>query len=129
VNAWFPRRQFLTGLAAIEASALVHRAAAQTPNSPVIDCHHHFLSPASTSKRLPRKKADTAQSTNIIQMEGLKAVVDPSHIVFGTDFPFNDATRHLAGLEKCGFTSAELQAIRWDNALKLFHDLSCSGGL
>jgi 6-methylsalicylate decarboxylase len=69
---------------------------------------------------LKRFYYDTAQSTNIIQMQGLKAVVDTSHIVFGTDFPFNDAPRHLAGLEKCGFTAAELQGIRRDNALKLF---------
>ena len=69
---------------------------------------------------LKRFYYDTAQSTNIIQMQGLKTVVDSSHILFGTDFPFNNATRHLAGLDKCGFTAAELQGIRRDNALKLF---------
>lgn len=62
---------------------------------------------------------DTAQSTNPIQMQGLKTIVGASQIVFGTDYPFNTAGRHLTGLAKCGFTADELHGIQRDNAVRI----------
>jgi len=63
---------------------------------------------------------DAAQSTNPVQMQGLKLIAGAQQIVFGTDYPFGSAARHLTGLEKCGFTAAELTGIRRDNAIRLF---------
>jgi len=40
------RRTFLKGAAAAAAGGFTGRAAGQTQNARVIDCHHHFLSPA-----------------------------------------------------------------------------------
>jgi predicted TIM-barrel fold metal-dependent hydrolase len=46
-------------------------------------------------------------------------VVGASQIVFGTDYPFNTAGRHITGLAKCGFTAEELRGIHRENAVKI----------
>ncbi len=82
----------------------------------------NLAKPAEPNSRLYHLKRfyyDTAQSTNPIQMQGLKTIVGASQIVFGTDYPFNTAGRHLIGLSKCGFSAEELRAIQRDNALKI----------
>ena len=76
--------------------------------------------PNSRLYHLRRFYYDTAQSTNPVQMQGLKLIAGVPQIVFGTDYPFGSAAKHLQGLEKCGFTAAELQGIRRANALRLF---------
>jgi predicted TIM-barrel fold metal-dependent hydrolase len=76
--------------------------------------------PNSRLYHLRRFYYDTAQSTNPVQMQGLKLIAGAQQIVFGTDYPFGSAAKHLQGLEKCGFTTAELEAIRRTNALRLF---------
>jgi predicted TIM-barrel fold metal-dependent hydrolase len=99
--------------------ALVERFAIGGPDN----TNDNLAAPAERNSRLfhlRRFYYDTAQSTNIVQMQGIKAVAGAGHIVFGTDSPFNNAPRHLAGLQKCGFSAAELEGIRRDNALKLF---------
>lgn len=75
--------------------------------------------PNSRLYHLRRFYYDTAQSTNPIQMQGLKTVVGASQIVFGTDYPFNTAGRHLIGLAKCGFSPDELRGIQRENAVKI----------
>jgi len=40
------RRTFLKGMAVAGAGTFLERGIAQAPNARVIDCHHHFLSPA-----------------------------------------------------------------------------------
>jgi 6-methylsalicylate decarboxylase len=62
---------------------------------------------------------DTAQSANPAAMEPLRYVAPVSQILFGTDFPFRTADKHVKGLRECGFTEGELQAIERDNALGL----------
>ena len=63
---------------------------------------------------------DTAQSTNIVQMQGLKIVAGAGQIVYGTDYPFCSLAKHVAGLRECGFSPAELEGVYRENALKLF---------
>ena len=75
--------------------------------------------PNSRLSHLRRFYYDTAQSTNPVQMQGLTLIVGASQIVFGTDYPFGSAAKHLAGLEKCGFTAAELRGIYRENAGRL----------
>jgi hypothetical protein len=54
----------------------------------------------------------------------LRALIDPSHILLGTDFPFmpeQTTVETLEGLVAFGdFDDADLDGIRRDNALTLF---------
>lgn len=74
--------------------------------------------PNSRLYHLRRFYYDTAQSVNVVQMQGLKTIAGASQIVFGTDFPFVTAARTLAGLQKCGFSPDEVRNIQRENALK-----------
>jgi predicted TIM-barrel fold metal-dependent hydrolase len=67
---------------------------------------------------LRRFHYDTAGSANIVQMTALKLLVGASQIVIGTDYPFGTVGAIVRGLQKCGFTAAELQGIYRDNAVK-----------
>ncbi|MBI4465316.1 MAG: amidohydrolase, partial [Acidobacteria bacterium] len=62
---------------------------------------------------------DTAQSTNPVQMQALKAVAGAPQIVFGADFPFSTLVNHVQGLQKCGFSAAELRGIDRENLLRI----------
>ena len=79
--------------------------------------------PNSRLYHLRRFYYDTAQSVNVVQMQGLKTIAGSSQIVFGTDFPFVTAGRTMAGLDKCGFSPEELRGIERENALKLLPNL------
>ena len=82
----------------------------------------NLAKPAQLNSRLYHLRRfyyDTAQSTNSVQMQGLKTVVGASQIVFGTDYPFNTAGRHITGLAKCGFSAEELRGIHRENAAKI----------
>jgi len=79
--------------------------------------------PNSMLYHLRRFYYDTAQSTNVVQMQGLKTIVGASQIVYGDDYPFgaeDAASRHLHGLKHCGFSEPELQGIYRENAFNLF---------
>jgi predicted TIM-barrel fold metal-dependent hydrolase len=79
--------------------------------------------PAEPKSKLARLRDfyyDTAQATNPASMAALKKVIDPSHIVFGTDYPYTTMADHVKGLRECGvFTADELRAIDRDNAIRL----------
>jgi predicted TIM-barrel fold metal-dependent hydrolase len=76
--------------------------------------------PGSRLSHLRRFYYDTAMSTNAPQMQGLKAIVGASQIVFGTDYPFGaDAAKHMQGLRTCGLSAEELRAITRDNTLSI----------
>jgi 6-methylsalicylate decarboxylase len=63
---------------------------------------------------------DTAMSTNVVQMQALKTIAGVSQILFGTDYPFGgDAAKHQQGLQKCGFSGEEIQAVERENARRL----------
>ncbi len=77
--------------------------------------------PNSRLYHLRRFYYDTAQSPNIVQMEGLKTIVGVKQIVFGSDYPMGAGPgKHLAGLQKAGFTPEELRAVHRENALRIF---------
>jgi predicted TIM-barrel fold metal-dependent hydrolase len=68
---------------------------------------------------------DTAQSPNVVQMQGLKTIVGINQIVFGSDYPFGAGMgRHLIGLQKAGFTEAELKLVHRENALRILPRLA-----
>jgi predicted TIM-barrel fold metal-dependent hydrolase len=62
---------------------------------------------------------DTAQAAQPATLRALTTLVDPSHVLFGTDFPYRTAADHVAGLHRCGFAADELHAIERANALDL----------
>src|SRR5581483_9597300 len=74
--------------------------------------------PNSKLYHLRRFYYDTAQSTNPIQMQALKAFAGASQIVFGADFPWSTIVNHVQGLQKCGFTPQQLRGIDRENALR-----------
>ncbi len=77
--------------------------------------------PNSKLYHLRRFYYDTAQSTNVVQMQGLKTIVGAGQIVFGSDYPFGAGFgKHLTGLQKAGFNGQELEAIHRGSALKIF---------
>jgi 6-methylsalicylate decarboxylase len=65
---------------------------------------------------------DTAGSANPVTMQGLKTLVGPSQILYGTDFPFGGTDGPAAivrNLQRCGFTATELTGVERENALRL----------
>jgi len=79
--------------------------------------------PQGLMAELTRFYYDTAQSANPGAMASLKELVSAAQIVFGSDFPFRAPAEHVAGLARCGFAAADLQAIERDNALALLPHL------
>jgi predicted TIM-barrel fold metal-dependent hydrolase len=73
---------------------------------------------------LRRLYYDTAMSVSPYSLPSLQSLVDPSHILLGTDFPFmpeQTTIETLDGLgEFDGFDGEGLAAIMRDNALELF---------
>jgi predicted TIM-barrel fold metal-dependent hydrolase len=63
---------------------------------------------------------DTAQAFNPYTLATLTRVVPMSHILFGTDYPFAQASTVAKGLADFGFKPADLRALERDNALELF---------
>jgi len=115
--------RFLFSHAGGTMTALIERFGVGGPD--VIN--DNLAKPAQPNSRLfhlRRFYYDTAQSTNVVQMQGLKTIAGVSQIVFGTDFPFVTAGRTLTGLQKCGFSPEELRAIERDNALKFLPRLN-----
>jgi len=63
---------------------------------------------------------DTAQAFNPYTLATFTRVVPNAHILFGTDYPFAQASTVAKGLADYSFTPAQLRAIERDNALALF---------
>ena len=73
---------------------------------------------------LKRLYYDTALSASPYALRSLQELVDPSHILFGSDYPFAPdllTSASIKGLNSYeGFDEQALKAINQDNALKLF---------
>ena len=73
---------------------------------------------------LKRLYYDTALSATPYALRSLQELVDPSHILFGSDYPFAPdllTSVSIKGLKNYeGFDEQALKAIDQDNALKLF---------
>ena len=63
---------------------------------------------------------DTAQAFNPYTLATFTKVVPTAHILFGTDYPFAQASTVAKGLADYNFSPANLRAIERDNALELF---------
>jgi predicted TIM-barrel fold metal-dependent hydrolase len=75
---------------------------------------------------LSRLYFDTALSTNKLSFSCLQLLVEPDHILFGSDFPqAPEATTvsSIRGLNELGLSPAELRGILRDNSAKLFPNL------
>jgi predicted TIM-barrel fold metal-dependent hydrolase len=64
---------------------------------------------------------DTAFVTNTVAMSAMTALWSPSHILFGTDFPYRDALPSVNELASCGLTPDQQSAITHANALAYLH--------
>lgn len=81
--------------------------------------------PDGTLAELKRFYYDTAQTSNKSAMSALAAIIPPSQIVFGTDFPYRTGIDHVRGLREAGvFTDQQIASIERGNALKLIPRLS-----
>src|SRR5258705_7207974 len=81
--------------------------------------------PDGTLSELKRFFYDTAQTSNRGSMSALAAIIPPSQIVFGTDFPYRTGIDHVKRLREAGvFTEGQVTAIERGNALKLIPRLA-----
>lgn len=62
---------------------------------------------------------DTAQAANPAAMSALRDLVEPSQILFGTDFPYRNGREQTLTLARSGFAPADQRRIERDNALAL----------
>jgi len=78
---------------------------------------------------LQRLFYDIASSANIYTFASLLQLVSPSHILFGSDYPFGPETRMADTIVKLGaygFDATELHEIERNNAVRLFPRLASS---
>jgi predicted TIM-barrel fold metal-dependent hydrolase len=93
--------------------------------NPLLDPKAKASVPDGTLAELRRFYYDTAQTSNKASMSALAAIMPPSQIVFGTDFPYRTSIDHVRGLREAGvFTDEQLAAIERGNALKLIPRLA-----
>jgi predicted TIM-barrel fold metal-dependent hydrolase len=115
----YPRIRFIFSHGGGTMPSLIERIGVGAPD----DIADHLAARAEPNSKLfhlRRFYYDTAQSTNPVQMQGLKTVAGASQIVFGTDYPFGAGlARHAIGLKKCGFSEAELRGIDRENVLRI----------
>src|SRR5690349_5929723 len=62
---------------------------------------------------------DTAQAAHPYALASLMRLVEPTQVVFGTDFPFVSAATTAAGLKDFGFSEDQLALIERGNAVTL----------
>jgi 6-methylsalicylate decarboxylase len=66
-----------------------------------------------------------AQRSNKSAMSALAAIVPPSPIVFGNDFPYRTGIDHVKGPREAGvFSDEQIASIERGNALKLIPGLA-----
>ncbi|MGO4716481.1 amidohydrolase family protein [Bradyrhizobium sp. 2TAF24] len=75
--------------------------------------------PGGVRAPLQRFFYDTAQSSNPAAMGALRQLVEPTQILFGTDFPYRTSLEHVTGLAGCKVLAPDLRRIERDNALGL----------
>jgi predicted TIM-barrel fold metal-dependent hydrolase len=93
--------------------------------NPLLDPKAKGTVPDGTLAELKRFYYDTAQTSNKSAMSALAAIIPPSQIVFGTDFPYRTGIDHVKGLREAGvFTDDQIASIERGNALKLIPRLA-----
>jgi predicted TIM-barrel fold metal-dependent hydrolase len=63
---------------------------------------------------------EVAQGNTPGMLAALLHMVPVSQLMFGSDYPFRDATEAVEGLANYKFSEADLRAIEYENALKMF---------
>lgn len=86
---------------------------------PVIDPKMAARVPRGVLHELRRFYYDTAWSAHPGALASLTQLVDSSHILFGSDFPYRTGEDHVQGLAAYGFSAAERRAIERGNAQAL----------
>jgi 6-methylsalicylate decarboxylase len=66
---------------------------------------------------------EAANSANKASVSAVMAVADPTHLLFGSDYPYVPVAATANGLQHVGLSDAELQAIFYDNAVRLMPQL------
>ena len=84
------------------------------------------VTPNGVGAELRKLYYDTASATAPGAMAALRVMADPSHILFGTDYPFVKAAAELKELEETRFSDSEREAIDRGNALALLPRLRAS---
>ena len=76
--------------------------------------------PGGALRELRKLYYDTAQANNPVALQALRTVVPVSQILYGTDYWYRSAGVAIHGLETAKvFSTEELKAVEWQNALKL----------
>jgi predicted TIM-barrel fold metal-dependent hydrolase len=66
---------------------------------------------------------ELAQGNTKAQLYGLSQIVDSSHMLYGTDFPYRDGAEVNAGIAEYGFNAGDLASIDRGTAMKLLPNL------
>jgi predicted TIM-barrel fold metal-dependent hydrolase len=82
------------------------------------------IAPNGVLAELQRLYYDTANAAWPTSMAGLLKMVQPSQVLFGTDFPYVPTAPQAKALEKNGLSAEALAAIQRDNATRLIPRLS-----
>jgi predicted TIM-barrel fold metal-dependent hydrolase len=95
---------------------------------PVINSRLSERAPADVIAALRSLYYDLALATSDYALPSLQALLDPSHILFGSDFPFMPEWHMEESVAKLdnykGFGETERDLIRWGNARNLFPRLA-----
>jgi len=113
-SARCPDINFIFSHAGGTVTALTERFTVQMTMNP----KYKDFTGAGVMAELKRFYYDTAQASNPIAMASLTKMVAVSQIVFGTDYPYRNATDHVKGLGEI-FGAEDLKKIERENALKL----------
>jgi predicted TIM-barrel fold metal-dependent hydrolase len=62
---------------------------------------------------------EVAQGNTPAMLDGLLRMVPVSQVMFGSDFPYRDATEAVDGLKNYKFSEADLRAIDYENAQRI----------
>ena len=79
--------------------------------------------PQGIQHELQRLYFDVADSANRAALDALRAWVDLSHVMLGSDYPYVPIGVTLDGLMQLGFSAQQLRGIRRDNARALLPQL------
>ncbi len=83
---------------------------------------HSFL-PNGPMPEFKKFYYELAQGNTKAQLFGLSQIVDSSHMLYGTDFPYRDGAEVNGGIAGWNFTAADLSAINNVTAMKLMPNL------
>ena len=80
--------------------------------------------PQGVAYELKKLYYDVANSTNPSSMAALMNLVPTSQMLFGSDFPYVPAAVTANGLDHCGLSPGDLQAVNRENGMRLFPRLN-----